>query len=143
MGVEPTDDHEGLSFAALPVCAPLLTVRASPMGFEPTISCVTGRRALRAAPRGRNRLLRVAQVGVEPTASLVQSQASLPTATVPHCLSSSLFNDTHGCAWFAESCGSRNRTYASWFKARHHYQQRLPRIVSPRDGRDSNPRAGT
>jgi hypothetical protein len=27
---------------------------ASPMGFEPTISCVTGRRALQAAPRGQN-----------------------------------------------------------------------------------------
>ena len=35
VGVEPTDDHEGLSFAALPVCVPRLTVRASPMGFEP------------------------------------------------------------------------------------------------------------
>ena len=39
------------------------------MGFEPTISCVTGRRALQAAPRGRI-LLSVAQVGFEPTASL-------------------------------------------------------------------------
>ena len=49
-------------------------------------------------------------------------------------------HDTHAPAWFASSCGGRNRTYASWFKARHHYQQRLPRIVSQRDGRDSNPR---
>ena len=57
---------------------------------------------------------------------LVQSQASLPAATVPHC-HCSLFNDTHCGAWFAESCGGRNRTYASWFKARHHYQQQLPR----------------
>lgn len=39
----------------------------------------------------------------------------------------------------SRSCGGRNRTYASWFKARHHYQQRLPRIVSQRNGRDSNP----
>ena len=34
------------------------------------------------------------------------------------------------------SCGGRNRTYASWFKARHHYQQRRPR------NRDSEGRAG-
>ena len=52
--VELTDDHEGLSFAALPVCVPRRVVKASPMGFEPTISCVTGRRALQAAPRGRS-----------------------------------------------------------------------------------------
>ena len=49
------------------------------MGFEPTISCVTGRRALQAAPRGRI-VVRVAQVGVEPTASLVLSQGGLPVA---------------------------------------------------------------
>ena len=49
------------------------------MGFEPTISCVTGRRALLAAPRGRI-VVRVAQVGVEPTASLVLSQGGLPIA---------------------------------------------------------------
>ncbi len=47
------------------------------MGFEPTISCVTGRRALRAAPRGRI-IFQVAQVGFEPTASLVLSQSGLP-----------------------------------------------------------------
>ena len=49
------------------------------MGFEPTISCVTGRRALLAAPRGRI-VARVAQVGVEPTASLVLNQGGLPIA---------------------------------------------------------------
>ena len=49
------------------------------MGFEPTISCVTGRRALQAAPRGRI-VFRVAQVGLEPTASLVLSQGGLPIA---------------------------------------------------------------
>mgnify|MGYP006899819690 CR=1 FL=1 len=49
------------------------------MGFEPTISCVTGRRALQAAPRGRI-VFRVAQVGLEPTASLVLSQGGLPVA---------------------------------------------------------------
>ena len=77
-GVEPTNDHEGLSFAALPVCVPcrfrlpasgsrpqgiasdlrpgvwrLLPVPASPDGFEPTASTLTGWRALRTAPRGQ------------------------------------------------------------------------------------------
>jgi hypothetical protein len=55
VGVEPTD-REGLSFAALPVCVPRYLrqiKKASPVGFEPTISTVTGWRALRAAPRGR------------------------------------------------------------------------------------------
>ena len=50
VGVEPTNDHQGLSLAALPVCVPCR--RASPMGFEPMFSAVTGRRALQAAPRG-------------------------------------------------------------------------------------------
>jgi hypothetical protein len=49
------------------------------MGFEPMTSCVTGRRALQAAPRGRI-VLSVAQVGFEPTASLVLSQGGLPVA---------------------------------------------------------------
>ena len=54
---------------------------APPDGFEPTISCVTGRRALQTAPRGRVVLLcPVALVGVEPTASLVLSQGGLPVA---------------------------------------------------------------
>ena len=57
----------------------VLSCPASPMGFEPTISCVTGRRALRAAPRGRI-VMSVAQVGLEPTASLVLSQGGLPVA---------------------------------------------------------------
>ena len=36
------------------VCVPCqIVVEASPMGFEPMTSCVTGRRALRTAPRGR------------------------------------------------------------------------------------------
>ena len=80
MGVEPTDDHEGLSFAALPVCVPCHSFRASPMGFEPTISTVTGWRALRAALRGRDLSIAVAQVGGEPTASLVLSRGGLPVA---------------------------------------------------------------
>ena len=49
------------------------------MGFEPTISTLTAWRALLAAPRGRI-VLRVAQVGLEPTASLVLSQGGLPIA---------------------------------------------------------------
>ncbi len=69
MGVEPTN-HEGLSFAALPVCVPcprkpsphLLqmgrgkgegsspSLEASPMGFEPTISTVTGWRGRPNSP---------------------------------------------------------------------------------------------
>ena len=48
--------------------------------FELAISCVTGRRALRAAPRGHCVFHPVAQVGVEPTASLVLSQGGLPVA---------------------------------------------------------------
>ena len=47
------------------------------MGFEPIISTVTGWRALQAAPRGQSP---VAQVGVEPTASLVLSEGGLPIA---------------------------------------------------------------
>ena len=51
-GVEPTNNHEGLSFAALPVCVPRRLIRkASPIGFEPTTSCVTGKRALRCSTR--------------------------------------------------------------------------------------------
>jgi hypothetical protein len=82
-GVEPAD-HQGLSLAALPICVPR---RASPIApstrFEPRAppegwsSCVTGRRALQAAPRGQT--FPMAQVGLEPTASLVLSQGGLPT----------------------------------------------------------------
>ena len=49
------------------------------MGFEPTISTLTAWRALLAAPRGQC-LLQMAQVGLEPTASLVLSQGGLPIA---------------------------------------------------------------
>ncbi len=58
VGVEPTG-HQGLSLAALPVCVPcrLRSLRSQssqpPMGFEPTVSTLTGWRALRAAPRGQ------------------------------------------------------------------------------------------
>ena len=50
-GVEPAH-HQGLSLAALPICVPCRMFKASSTGFEPTISSVTGRRALQAAPRG-------------------------------------------------------------------------------------------
>ena len=46
-------NHQGLSLAALPVCVPCHILKASPAGFEPAISTVTGWRALQAAPRGR------------------------------------------------------------------------------------------
>ena len=75
VGIEPTDIHQGLSLAALPVCVPCQ--QASPMGFEPMISTLTGWRALQAAPRGR---ILMAQAGFEPTASLVLSEGGLPIA---------------------------------------------------------------
>ncbi len=56
------------------------------MGFEPTISTLTGWRALRAAPRGlsfdfdRISDLPMAQEGFEPSASLVLSESGLPVA---------------------------------------------------------------
>lgn len=74
MGVEPTDTRQGLSLAALPACVPC---QASPMGFEPTASTLTGWRALLAAPRGQSS---VARVGVEPTASFGLSKGGLPVA---------------------------------------------------------------
>ena len=77
-GFEPAV-HQGLSLAALPDSVPCLHFKASPAGFEPAISTVTGSRALQAAPRGRW-FVSVAQVGLEPTASLVLSQGGLPIA---------------------------------------------------------------
>ena len=63
-----THTHRGLSSAAIPVRGScrrstfgfrvsdfeFRISQASPMGFEPTISTVTGWRALRAAPRGQS-----------------------------------------------------------------------------------------
>jgi hypothetical protein len=66
---------------ALPVCVPCRLLKAPPAGFEPAISCVTGRRALQAAPRGL--YVSVAQAGLEPAASLVLSQGGLPLPTEP------------------------------------------------------------
>ena len=74
--------------------------KASPTGFEPVISTLTGWRALQAAPRGRatehacraaserravvtSKYKKMAQVGLEPTASLVLSQSGLPLPTEP------------------------------------------------------------
>jgi hypothetical protein len=62
--------HEGLSFAAFPICVPC---RAPPMGFEPTISCVTGRRPLRTGPRGRNNLLKRFAAILPPSGSSQQN----------------------------------------------------------------------
>ena len=53
------------------------------MGFEPTISASTARRALLAALRGQCLqafAIQVAQVGLEPKASLVLSESGLPIA---------------------------------------------------------------
>ena len=61
-----------------------MLLKASPIGFEPTISCVTGRRALRCSTR--TNCMQVAQAGFEPAASLrptfgrCPSQSGLPIA---------------------------------------------------------------
>ena len=52
-GVEPADNHEGLSFVAFPF-AYRASLEASLMGLEPTISTVTGWRALQTALQGRD-----------------------------------------------------------------------------------------
>ena len=72
---------------------------------------------------------------------LVQSQASLPAATTPD---RTRFNDKQAHTWFASSCGGRNRTCELLVQN----QASLPTATTPqfdqqRDGRDSNPRAGT
>jgi hypothetical protein len=64
---------------------------APPMGFEPTISTLTGWRALRAAPRGHNfavengsggiRTLSISRSEREWSASCLPSQVSLPIAS--------------------------------------------------------------
>ena len=77
-GGSRTHIHQGLNLVALPHLAHRAVLSAPPIGFEPTISCVTGRRALLAAPRGRSSS--VAQVGIEPTASLGLSLGGLPVA---------------------------------------------------------------
>jgi hypothetical protein len=132
VGIEPTDDHQGLSLAALPVCVPCQ--QASPAGFEPAISTLTEWRALQAAPRGQSTM---AQVGVEPTASLVLREGGLPIAyqavPVPGAgvepASTASETDVlpvrrprnkqasrHGRA--SQGSGRRVRTFIAWFKAR-------------------------
>jgi hypothetical protein len=66
---------------------------------------------------------------------LVQSQASLPAATTPHRSCSMTPVRSHGSHQAAE-VGIEPTN--SWFKARHHYQQRLLRI-SKSALRESNP----
>ena len=56
------------------------------MGFEPTASTLTGWRALQAAPRGQCLCFVVAQVGLEPTASLVLSQGRCLPSQPPSAL---------------------------------------------------------
>ncbi len=63
VGIEPTDGHQGLSLAALPVCVPCCT------------ACVS-----RSLDVSEHKTQAVAQVGVEPTASLVLSEGGLPIA---------------------------------------------------------------
>ena len=77
-GGSRTHIHGRLKSVALPDWRTVPLFQASPMGFEPTISCVTGRRALRCSTR--TYCFRVAQVGVEPTASKVLSRGGLPVA---------------------------------------------------------------
>ena len=125
-GGSRTRNHQGLSLAALPVCVPChdpLAQKASPTGFEPVISCLTGRRALQAAPRGRV-FLQLAQVGLEPTASLVLSESGLPIAYRAASASAQRGSRTHkrpGLSRAALPIGvpgpnspGRNRTAVAW-----------------------------
>ena len=73
-GVEPAQRKRGRVTAAWALQCPA-DAAASSVGFEPTISALRERRALRAAPRGQ-----VARVGVEPTAFLDLIQNGLPVA---------------------------------------------------------------
>jgi hypothetical protein len=73
---------------------------------------------------------------------LVQGQASLPVATVPHL---SYPRHARAATRFALNCGRRNRTYELLrptlrvgARVRHHYQQRLPRSAES-VLRESNP----
>ncbi len=79
---------------------------ASPAGFEPAISCVTGRRALQAAPRGQ-----VAQVGFEPTASLVLSQGGLPIAYRAAVVPDGVEPSFPGCGPSVVAVGPRDRVF--------------------------------
>ena len=60
---------------------------------------------------------------------LVQSQASLPTATVPHRSRSLTRAPSHGSR---RAAGAGVEPADSWFKATHFYRQKLPRNLSSR-----------
>ncbi len=79
VGVEPTG-HRGLSSAAMPVRVPCRPP-APPRGFEPLISSLTTRRALRAAPRGR-----VHRSTSGPGGSRILKHPLLRQAALPVCL---------------------------------------------------------
>jgi hypothetical protein len=119
VGVEPTIDHQGLSLAALPVCVPCR--RASPMGFEPMTSTVTGWRALQAAPRGRNPAIQGS--GRRSRTFIVRFKAGRPTISrspsgrrgsrTLKAHRSAVFETaaiTHWLALPLRNCGGRNRT---------------------------------
>ena len=66
---------------------------------------------------------------------LVQGQASLPAATTPDRSVSTTNMSVDGSR---EAAGAGIEPAASWFKARRHYQQRLPRTIKSAL-RESNP----
>ena len=88
--------------------------QAPSTGFEPRAprpawsSCVTGRRALQAAPRGHVHV-QVAQVGVEPTASLVLSQGGLPVAYRAEVVPDGVEPSFPGCGPSVVAAGPRDR----------------------------------
>ena len=84
--------------------------KATSTGFEPVISCVTGRRALQAAPRGHVHV-QVAQVGVEPTASLVLSQGGLPVAYRAAVVLDGIEPSFPGCGPRVVAVGPRDRVF--------------------------------
>ena len=84
------------------------SLKAPSTGFGPAISCVTGRRALQAAPRGHVHV-QVAQVGVEPTASLVLSQGGLPVAYRAEVVPDGVEPSFPGCGPRVVAVGPRDR----------------------------------
>ncbi len=87
-GESRTRTVPGLSWAALPVGVPCRHLKASPTGFEPVISCVTGRRALQAAPRGQFHFsssgeTRTHSIPATTASRRCPSQGGLPLPTEP------------------------------------------------------------
>ncbi len=74
------------------------------------ISCVTSRRALQAAPRGHRSFI-VAQVGVEPTASLVLSQGGRPVAYRAAVVPDGIEPSFPGCGPSVVAIGPRDRVF--------------------------------